>query len=79
MVTKKTTGKKNVKKLVKNAKTTAPKPKVVYRTKTVYVTRRERAEPKDNSVFGEVMPMVKTGMGAIIGIGVAKGIADAFK
>jgi hypothetical protein len=30
-------------------------------------------------VFGEVMPMVKTGMGAIIGIGVAKGIADAFK
>lgn len=48
----------------------AQKPKAV---RVVYVQRKER-EP-----FGEVGGMVRTGMGAIIGIGITGAIAKSLK
>jgi hypothetical protein len=60
MTTKRKTTKKQAK----------PKTKIVYRTKKVYVEK----EDNDNPLQG-VNQMIGTGMGAVIGIGVASAIA----
>ena len=54
-------------------KSSKPKTKTVYRTKTVYVKEKN----DDENPFGQVMPMVGAGMGAIVGIGVAGAIGKA--
>ena len=52
-----------------------PKTKVVYRTKKVYV---ERKEEDDNPLKG-VNQMIGTGMAAVIGIGMAGAVAKSLK
>jgi len=47
-------------------KATKPKTKIVYRTKKVYVERKDDSNP-----LGGVNQMIGTGLGAVIGIGVA--------
>jgi hypothetical protein len=71
MVAKKKATKKTTKKSVK------PKTKVVYKTRTVY-----RKAPKEEvsplgGVVRDTSAMVGLGVGAIIGIGVAKSIGNA--
>jgi hypothetical protein len=66
MVTKKKTTKKQVR----------PRTKVVYRTKTVYVKQKEH---EDDDPFGNVNKMIGTGMGAVIGIGVAGAVVKSLK
>jgi hypothetical protein len=50
-----------------------PKTKVVYRTKTVYV------EKKDDNPFEGVNDMVKTGAGAVITLGIAGAVVKGLK
>ena len=61
------------KKTTKKTTRAKPKTKVVYRTRTVY---KEQPSPMGN-VVKDVTPMIGMGMGALIGIGVAKGIGNA--
>lgn len=57
----------------KSTKRTAkPKTKVVYRTKKVYV---ERKDHDDENPFKGVNQMIGTGMGAVIGISMAGAVA----
>jgi hypothetical protein len=70
MVTKKKTTKKQAK----------PKTKVVYRTKKVYV---EKKNNNDDNPFGETTKMVGQGMGTLMGVTVGMGmigaVGNAFK
>lgn len=66
------------KKTTKTTKKAKPKTKIVYRTRTVY-----KDAPKEQSPFGGMMrdttALVGTGMTAIVGLGVAKGISNTLK
>jgi hypothetical protein len=63
MVTKKKTTKKQAK----------PKTKVVYRTKKVYVEKKDH----DDNPFGETTKMVGQGMGALMGVTIGMGMIGA--
>jgi hypothetical protein len=57
----------------KRKTTKKPKTKIVYRTKKVYVER------KDDNPFSDVNKMVVAGAGAVITVGVANAVVNGLK